>query len=142
MIKGIVPGLYKRNIGKPIEWTYDFSPNKIEIYNVHKEGGELIATDLNGNNYSIENPGFYDRQRKQVNEGAIDCFDLIKINEKDYGELKTRLLETKERTSKLLQMLEENKPNSNINKNKDSWIDDKYIDYVRNKVHANSNSEH
>ncbi len=110
-IEKITPGLYKRTIGDPIQWTHDFSPNKIKLYLVHKEGEKLIATDMDGKNYAIEDPGFYDRSRRKTSEGSIDCFDLFQINEKNYKKLETRLLETQERTSKLLKMMEDNKAN-------------------------------
>jgi hypothetical protein len=105
----ITPGLYKRIIGEPTKWIYDFSPNKIELYLVYKEGENLIATDFDGKTYSVENPGFYGNRRRNVSKGAIDSFDLIQINETTYKELETDLLRTKERTSKLLKMMGDNK---------------------------------
>lgn len=111
MEKEIIPGLYNRIVGKPPEWTYLFTPNQIELYLVHKEDEKLIATDMDGDSYLVEDPGYYDRNRRPVSKGSIDIFDLTKINEKNYEELKSNLLKTKERTSKLLQMLEKNKNN-------------------------------
>ena len=118
MEKGIFPGLYKRIISKSPEFTYLFTPNQIELYFVHKEGGKLIATDIDGDSYSIEDPGWYGKNRNSVSKESIDCFDLIKLDEQNYEELKTDLLKTKERTSKLLQMLEVKKEPKEISESK------------------------
>lgn len=125
----ITPGIYKRNIGEPIQWTYEFSPNRIELYIVFKEGKDLIAKDIDGKNYTIEDPGFYDTRRNSVNEGSIDCFDLFKIEGTNCRRLKEDLHESKERASKLLQMLEVNKANLS---EQNSELDNKNTEKLKN----------
>jgi hypothetical protein len=109
-------GLYMKFIGKPAAYTYLFTPNQIELYKIKNQGEKLIATDIDGINHSIEDPGYYDRDRRKVSCGnAIDCRDLIPVEDKNYENLIKDLLRTNERTSKLLKMMSFNKPNLSAN---------------------------
>jgi len=115
----IVVGLYKKDTGE------DFNPDKLEIYVVQEKEGKLIATDIKGASFPVEDPGFHDRRRNHINYGSLDSFDLILIEIKNYKLLKNKLTKSQKRVSKLLQMLEDNKanlsahnPNESLEKNK------------------------
>ena len=101
----IVVGLYKKDTGE------DFNPDKLEIYVVQEKEGKLIATDIKGASFPVEDPGFHDRRRNHINYGSLDSFDLILIEIKNYKLLKNKLTKSQKRVSKLLQMLEDNKAN-------------------------------
>ncbi len=118
----IVLGLYKIN-------AY-FNLETLELYIVQEKEGKLIAIDMNGNSFSIEDPGFYDRRRNPTSSGALDCFDLISIGKRDYTSLKTKLIKSQKRVSKLLQMLENHKPNLSELPHPDAIEEKDYNDHV------------
>lgn len=95
----IVPGLYKKYTGD------SFNLTNLELYIVQEQQGKLIAFNGDGNPFQIKDPGFYDRRRNHINQEALDCFDLILVDTKNYNFLKTNITKSQKRNSKLLQML-------------------------------------
>jgi hypothetical protein len=102
----IAPGaLYKRT---KFSFTAkeSFNPNRIEVYKVEEKQGELIAMNDEGNSFTIEDPGWHDRNRIKVNQGSIDSYELTLLEGVIYEKLVKNLKNSQEKTSKLLQMLE------------------------------------
>ena len=86
----IIPGLYTK-----------LNSEKSELYEVHNSERGLVAIDVEGNSFLLEDPGYYESTRNPVSEGSLDSFDLCLVKGEIYEKLKTELVNSKKRTSKL-----------------------------------------
>ena len=105
----ICPGLYA--LSGRYSLCLGSNPNKTEFYLVSLEKEDLIATDIKGDSFIIRDHGYHDRSRNPRKFSEIDCIDLVSVGQQRYETLKSVLTDSQERTSKLLEFLDQNKSN-------------------------------